>query len=201
MPSSTTPIGASAADDAPRIVNVRVIYQGWGRFLSARIRLGSGEHIDREIEDHGAAVAVLPYDPDRGVALLVRQLRPSALMASGVSSVLEVPAGRLDTSDPRACAVREAYEEVGVRLRDLKAVSVNWAMPAISTEVIHLFLAAFNEADLIGAGGGLADEGEQIIVETVKLADLARMADAGELPDMKTHLLVLTLRHRRPDLF
>ncbi len=97
--------------------------------------------------------------------------------------------------------MREAYEEVGVRLRDLKAVSVSWAMPPVSTEVVHLFLAAFNEADLIGTGGGLAHEGEQIIVETVKLADLARMADAGELPDMKTHLLVLTLRHRRPDLF
>ena len=97
MSSPTTPVGASAAADAPRIVDVRVIYQGWGRFLSARIRLGSGVEVDREIEDHGSAVAVLPYDPDRGVALLVRQLRPPALMASGASSVLEVPAGRLDT--------------------------------------------------------------------------------------------------------
>ena len=33
------------------------------------------------------------------------------------------------------------------------------------------------------------------------LADLADLADAGAIEDMKTLLLVETLRRRRPDLF
>ena len=68
----------------------------------------------REIEDHGRATAVLPYDPTRRVALLVEQFRTPAFYAAGVTSVLEVPAGLLDESEPEEGARREAFEETGI---------------------------------------------------------------------------------------
>ena len=83
-----------------------------------------------------------------------------------------------------------------------------WSLPArptrcrgLSTEKIHLFLAAFRAADRVTAGGGLAEEHEDITVLEVPLADLAAQADAGTLLDMKTLVLVQTLRLRRPELF
>ena len=94
--ASVRPDGTSG----PQITAIRVIHQGWGRFLLARLGLPDGQEIDREIEDHGAAVAVLPYDAERRVALLVRQFRPPAFYASGRTEMLEVPAGRLESADP-----------------------------------------------------------------------------------------------------
>jgi len=46
------------------IVNLEIKYRGWARFLVADVRLPDGQTIRREIEDHGAAVAVLAYDPE-----------------------------------------------------------------------------------------------------------------------------------------
>ena len=198
MTSLTTIDGAA---ELPRILSLRTVHDGWGRLLVARVRLGNGSDIDREVEDHGIAVAVLPYDAERGEALLVRQLRTPALVAAGLATMLEAPAGRLEGPDPASCAAREAYEECGVVLADLDPVGEAWAMPAVSTERIHLFLAPYRACDRTGAGGGLAHEGEDISVEVLALDALARMADNGALSDMKTMLLVYALRHRRPDLF
>ena len=194
MPEAPPPRPASVLD-------IKVLHDGWGRFLMARLRLGDGQEVDREVEDHGRAVAVLPYDPERRVALLVRQMRTPALVGAGLQDMLEAPAGRLETDDPAACAVREAFEEVGVKLDALEPVVASWTMPAVSTEVMHLFLAPFSEKDMRGTGGGLPEEGEDIVVETVPLRRLAAMADAGDLVDAKTLILLLSLRHRRPDLF
>ena len=200
--AADAPPGAAPRDaGAPRVLSLRTVHEGWGRFLVARIRLDGGSKIDREVEDHGDAVAVLPYDPERREALLVCQLRVPALVAAGVETMLEAPAGRLEGTDPAACAAREAKEECGVVLGSLDPIATAWAMPAVSTERIHLFLATYRAADRTSPGGGLADEGEDNAVEVVPLDTLARMADAGTLPDMKTMLLVLALRHRRPDLF
>jgi hypothetical protein len=59
----------------------------------------------------------------------------------------------------------------------------------------------YTQADRATQGGGLAAEHENVTPVEVSLADLARMADAGQLVDMKTMLLVQTLRLRRPTLF
>jgi nudix-type nucleoside diphosphatase (YffH/AdpP family) len=183
------------------LLRSRTVHEGWGRFLIAKLRLPDGTEIDREIEDHGSAVAVLPYDPERRIVLLVKQMRTPAFFAEGAEAVLEAPAGRLDSDDPEACARREAFEEVGLRLNKLEPVAVAWGMPAVSTERLHMFLAAFTAVDEIALGGGLAEEQEHIVVERRTLPELGRMIDTGELADLKTLALALTLRLRRPELF
>lgn len=183
------------------ITGIRTIHDGWSQLLVATIRRPDGGTINREIEDHGTAVGLLPYDPERRVATLVRQFRAPAAHAAGASDVLEVPAGLIEGEDPGDCALRELEEETGIRLRHVERLGTVWSMPGISTERIHLFLAPYGEADRIGPGGGLADEHEEIVLEEIALADLAAMADEGRLDDMKTLCLVQTLRLRRPELF
>ena len=201
MCSTTTDAGPDSAS-APRVLSLRLLHRGWGSFSVARLRLADGTEVEREIEDHGDAVAVLPYDPERREALLVRQLRAPALVAAGLATTLEAPAGRrLQGEDPAACAAREAMEECGVALGPLDRVATAWAMPAVSTERIHLFLATYRAADRIGPGGGLAEEGESVTIEVLSLAELARRVDEFDLTDMKTMLLVFALRHRHPNLF
>jgi nudix-type nucleoside diphosphatase (YffH/AdpP family) len=186
---------------AHQIIDVKTLHEGWGRLLALRIRLGDGQVMKREVEDHGAAVGVLPYDPERRVAMLVRQFRAAVFHASGEEEVLEAPAGLLEEDDPAACARREALEEVGLTLTSLEPVAGVWTMPGISTEYMHLYLAPYGAGDRTGGGGGLADEHENITVVEMRLSELAALADAGRVTDLKTLALLQTLRLRRPDLF
>ena len=41
-------------------------------------------------------------------------------------------------------------------------------LPGISTEKMHMFLAEYAAASRVGAGGGLAEENEEIEVEPVQ---------------------------------
>jgi nudix-type nucleoside diphosphatase (YffH/AdpP family) len=183
------------------ILDTTLIHDGWSKFRTARVRRVDGTVLVRELEEHGHAVAVLPYDPQRRTALLVRQFRAAVRYAGGPDALTEAPAGLLDGEDPEACARREAMEEVGVRLGRLEPAGRIWASPGISTELMHLYLAPFGRADRTEAGGGLAEEHEDITVLEIPLDELARRAEDGSLDDLKTLALVQTLRLRHPGLF
>jgi nudix-type nucleoside diphosphatase (YffH/AdpP family) len=184
-----------------RVLKLVTVHEGWASFRVASVELSDGTVIRREVEDHGRAVAVLPYDPERKVAMLARQLRVPLLVAADEQESLEVPAGILESGDPAACARREAAEECGLDLGMLEHVVTAWTMPGISTERIDLFLAAYAADHRNGHGGGLADEHENIVCVEFALVDLAAMADRGEINDMKTFTLILALRLRHPELF
>jgi nudix-type nucleoside diphosphatase (YffH/AdpP family) len=180
---------------------IDVEYEGWATLSIASLRLPDGRIIRREIEDHGAAVAVLAYDPQRRTALLVRQFRAPPFVALGQAHTLEVIAGVVEDADPAETARREALEEAGLQLCALERVAEAWTMPGISTERMTLYLAAYEPADRVADGGGVAAEGEDIVVVELALDSLAALMDEGALVDMKTLTLTQALRLRRPDLF
>ena len=175
-------------------------YQGWSTLLLARIRMADGGVITREIEHHGRAACVLAFDPERRTALLVRQMRAPTIYAAQQWHLLEAVAGQIEDGEaPEACARREAMEEAGLRLSVIEHVTTAWTMPGISTERMDLFLGQYSQADRFGPGGGTDDEGIEVV--ELPLTEIAAMSDAGALTDMKTLVLVQTLRLRRPDLF
>jgi nudix-type nucleoside diphosphatase (YffH/AdpP family) len=184
-----------------KIIRTRALYSGWAKFLVATIRLPSGHTIKREIEDHGGAACVLPYDPERRTAILVRQFRAPVFYAKAEEDTLEAIAGVMEEADPAECARREAREEASLELESLEHVASAWTMPGISTEHMHFYFAVYRMAPELGTMGGLASDHEQTTVVETGLRELAAMADDLRLDDVKTLLLVQTLRLRRPSLF
>lgn len=183
------------------ITSTRIGYQRWIRVLVASLRTAAGATGERDVEDHGDAAMVLPYDAERRLATVIRQFRAPVRLAGGDGFLLEAAAGRLDGEEPEACARREAMEEAGLRLGPLEPVARIFSLPAISTERVSLFLAPYAVGDRVAEGGGLAEEQEEIAVIEMPLGDLAQLADEGLLTDAKLMLLVQTLRLRRPELF
>ncbi|QGM98722.1 NUDIX domain-containing protein [Methylocystis parvus] len=183
------------------LVNLDYKHQGWASLSVACLRLPDGKLIYREIEDHGSAVAVLPYDAQRKTVVLVEQFRPAPFISDGQEKTLEAVAGILDEADCAAAARREAMEEAGLQLGKLEYVATTWTMPGISTEKLTLYLAPYAATDRVAAGGGLDAEDENIRVVEMSAADFAALMAAGDLVDMKTLALAQALQLRHPEIY
>jgi nudix-type nucleoside diphosphatase (YffH/AdpP family) len=183
-----------------QIIGQTLVYERWSRISDVVLQMPNGAREARVVEDHGCAAAVLLYDPARRMALLLRQPRAPVMLAHA-ADLLEVVAGRIEGHSSAATARTEALEEAGVRIRELEHVATLWTMPAVSTERLALYLAAYCPADRITAGGGAADENECITLEEIALCELRAMMVRQELTDGKTFTLVQALLLRRPELF
>lgn len=185
----------------PQILARETVYSGYVTVERLRVRLPSDAQVWREVERHGEAVVVLPYDTERRCALLVRLFRAPVFDMTGEEISEEACAGMVGDEDAEAAARREAYEELGVVLTSFEFVGRFWSSPGVSTERHSLFLAPYSPAARTAEGGGVADEHEGITVVERSLAELATAVDEGRIEDGKLATLILTLRLRRPGLF
>jgi nudix-type nucleoside diphosphatase (YffH/AdpP family) len=180
---------------------VETVYQGYSTIMRATLTGPGGETFTREIEHHGRAVSVLPYDPERRMALLVSLPRPPVIWAGGPPELAEAPAGMVDDEDCEDTARREALEEAGVKLDRLEHIGSPFSSAGVSTERVDLFLAAYSAKDRVADGGGAEGEQENITVMEVPLDQLWAWIEQRRIEDMKTMTLVYALRVRRPELF
>lgn len=144
----------------------------------------------RESYDIGDAAAVLPYDAVRGLVLLIRQFRWPVFDWGLPELLIEAPAGKLDGDDPATCARKEAMEEAGVAVSDLRLVNHCFMSAGAVKERISLFLAAYDSAAPRGKGGGHAHEGEDIETLEMPLDAALAMIASGEILDAKTIILL-----------
>jgi nudix-type nucleoside diphosphatase (YffH/AdpP family) len=185
----------------PQIQERTTGYKGYLTIERLRVKLSDGSAVTREVESHGEAAAVLPYDAERRCALVVRLFRVPVFSVTQEPWLEEACAGMIDNELDEATARREALEELGVSLETLERVGRIWSSAGVSTERQSLFLAPYTAADRIGPGGGVASEHEGITVVERPLAQLSTELDQGRIADGKLLTLMLALRLRKPALF
>jgi nudix-type nucleoside diphosphatase (YffH/AdpP family) len=161
-----------------------------------RNRHGEWKDNTREVYDNGNSAVVLPYDPDRRTILLTRQLRIPAFLQDGKETILEACAGKLEGEAPEQRMVREIEEELGYRIDHLDRLFELYMSPAAVMEKITFFTCSYSPADQVSAGGGLADEGEDIEVVEIELEKAVSMIGTGQIVDAKTVILLQYLGHR-----
>ncbi len=180
----------------PRIViaSAELVYSGWARLtrytLDIERHAGGFMRAVREVHDHGHGASVLPYDRMRRTVLLVRQFRLPPYLGGSDGMMIETCAGLLDGDAPEACARREAEEELGYRVHNLKALGSIWGSPGAIAERISLFIADYSPADRVGKGGGKDGEDEDIEILEIELAQAMQMITRGEIADAKTVILL-----------
>jgi len=166
-----------------------------GRFRLTRTRIeieeanGAIRTLDHEIYHYAPAAAVLLYEPERRIVLLVKQFRVGAFLREGALAMIEVCAGMLDDDAPEACARREAWEETGVRLSSLRHAFDAFMSPGGMTEKIACFVAPYTTADRRGLGGGV-DADESIELVEMSYDDALAAIESGEIRDAKTIALL-----------
>lgn len=191
-------------DDRIRIRSQEILSDDWAILKKAtfdyRRRDGVWETQVRQTYDRGDGAAILPFDPERGTVLLVRQFRWPAYVTGHKEPLIEVCAGLLDKHDAETCIRKEAEEELGYRLNGVKLLFTPYMSPGSVTERLWLFAARYTPADRISEGGGAAEEGEDIEVLEMPVDDAMAAISDGRIIDAKTILLLQHLK-LNPRLF
>ncbi|MFI2753626.1 NUDIX domain-containing protein [Cellulomonas sp. P22] len=178
-----------------RVVDVELVASGWHvlRMTTFDYRGVDGTWTRqlRETYDRGNGATILLYDPDRATVLLTRQFRyPVYVNGHPDGMLVETAAGLLDLDDPETAIRREATEETGVEVGEIEHVFDVYMSPGSVTERLHFYAAPYTPAQRVTAGGGLADEGEEIDVLELPFAQALEMTRTGEIADAKTIMLL-----------
>jgi nudix-type nucleoside diphosphatase (YffH/AdpP family) len=160
---------------------------------------GSWTTQQRETYDRGNGATVLLYDPERRTVLLTRQFRfPVYVNGHTDGMLIETAAGLLDDDDPDTAIRREASEELGVTVRELEHVFDVYMSPGSVTERVHFYAAAYTAQDRTHAGGGVADQGEDVEVLELSFDRALELVENGEIADGKTIMLLYWAKLRGP---
>jgi nudix-type nucleoside diphosphatase (YffH/AdpP family) len=177
-----------------KILKSELLHKGFVQLQRVTVeheRLDGGHQtIDREIHDHGNAATILLYDPSRKSVILVRQLRVPPLMNGDNGFLIETPAGLLEGDDPTSAIIREAMEETGYRIDRAEYLYDAYMSPGAVTERVSFFAAEIDATHKTGKGGGLEEEGEDIEILEIPLAEAFAMIASGKISDGKTIMLL-----------
>jgi ADP-ribose pyrophosphatase len=156
--------------------------------------------LTREVFERGCAVGVLPYDPERDEVLLIRQFLIGAHIAGVNNCPLQVVAGMVEPGESsQDVAQREAVEEAGCEIGQVRKALRFQPSPGGSSEVVDTFVA---EADLANAGGrfGLESENEDIEAIVMSAEKAIELLESGEITAGPAVVVLSWFARHRPEL-
>ncbi|CAH0541350.1 ADP-ribose diphosphatase [Vibrio marisflavi] len=166
-----------------KIVSKESLFSGFLKMVKCRFQHklfqgGWSGIIERELVERGHAVALLPYDPKTDQVVIVEQIRVGAL-EDGTPWQFEIVAGVIDTEETsEQVAIREAKEEAGIDIGQLKKITAFYPSSGGCSEKIDVYIG---ETDATTAHGvhGLDYEGEDIKVHVMSRAEAYKTVESG----------------------
>lgn len=138
--------------------------------------------VNRAVFVSGDAATLVPYDPVRDRVLVIEQFRPGPFARGDRQPWLIEPiAGRIDAGEtPRSTVLREAVEEAGLTVADVREIMRYYSSPGTMTEFLYCFVALCDLPDDAAGTGGLVEEAEDIRGHLMSLDDLLTLVNSGE---------------------
>jgi nudix-type nucleoside diphosphatase (YffH/AdpP family) len=188
--------------DRVRVHEVTLLSDNWFVLKTTRLDWlrsdGQWQPMHRETYDRGNGATLLPYNLAQRTVLLVRQFRYPVFVNGHDDLLIEAAAGLLDNAAPEERIRAEVEEELGYRLGTVTKIFESFMSPGSVTEKLHFFVAPYEPSMRIGAGGGLAEEGEDIEVLELPIDEALAMVADGRIADAKT---VMLLYHAKLHVF
>ncbi|KAA1188352.1 NUDIX domain-containing protein [Pseudohalioglobus sediminis] len=187
------------ADDV-RVLEDETVFQGYFsiRRVKVQYRAFGGGWVEpqvREIFERGDAVGVLPYDAETDSLVLIEQFRPGAMRDGQSPWMLELIAGIVEPGESSEDVVhRETMEEAGCRVDELLPIATVLPSAGACTEKVSLFCGRV-AGDVAGGVHGLAEEGENILVHQVPVADALALLEQDRIPNGHTLISLLWLQN------
>ena len=166
------------------------------RNITYDLTRGSGEVIrhKREVYDRGNGATILLYSPQKQSVVLVRQFRVATWVNGNEDGLLiETCAGLLDDDEPEDCIRKEAIEETGYQVSNVRKVFELYMSPGGVTEIVHFFIAEYDDSLRANAGGGVEDEDIEVL--ELPFSQALAMVKSGEIRDGKAVILLQYLQN------
>jgi ADP-ribose pyrophosphatase len=165
-----------------KVVSSELAYEGplFKLFVDQVLEKGGNKPVRRDIVRHNGSVVILAVDDSKKkdpLIVIERQYRHAA-----GQFLYEVPAGKVDEGENRlAAAKRELIEETGLRAKKWTELTRYFASPGFVGEWMQVYLA-----EGLTQGEAKPEPDEKIEILAVRLSELLRLIEAGEIRDGKT---------------
>ncbi|AUU92251.1 GDP-mannose pyrophosphatase NudK [Phytobacter diazotrophicus] len=147
----------------------------------------------REVYDRGNGATILLYNPDKKSVVLIRQFRVATWVNGNEDGrLIETCAGLLDDDEPEVCIRKEAVEETGYAVSEVRKVFELYMSPGGVTEIVHFFIARYDDSIRTNNGGGVEDEDIEVL--ELPFAQALEMMKSGEIRDGKAVILLQYLQ-------
>ena len=147
----------------------------------------------REVYDRGNGATILLYNPDKKSVVLIRQFRVATWVNGNEDGrLIETCAGLLDDDEPEVCIRKEAVEETGYAVSEVRKVFVLYMSPGGVTEIVHFFIARYDDSIRANNGGGVEDEDIEVL--ELPFVQALEMMKSGEIRDGKAVIVLQYLQ-------
>ena len=154
-------------------------------FTDQVLEKGADKPVRRDIIRHNGSVVILAVDDSKKkdpLIVIERQYRHAA-----GQFLYEVPAGKIDGNEDRlAAAKRELIEETGLRAKKWTELTRYFASPGFLGEWMQVYLA-----EDLTSGAAKPEPDERIEIFQVRLSEILRLIERGEIRDGKTLVSVM----------
>lgn len=179
------------------IIKDKILSENWFLLRNMTYELtrsdGSVVRHRREVYDRGNGATILLYNRHKQTVVLVRQFRIATWINGNEDGMLiETCAGLLDSDEPEECVRKEAIEETGFEVGEVRKLFELFMSPGGVTELIYFFIAEYNDTQRANDGGGVDDEDIEVLDLPYHRA-LEMMAN-GEIRDGKAVILLQYLQ-------
>ncbi|MBG2624194.1 GDP-mannose pyrophosphatase NudK [Klebsiella michiganensis] len=179
------------------IIKDKILSENWFLLRNMTYELtrsdGSVVRHRREVYDRGNGATILLYNRHKQTVVLVRQFRIATWVNGNEDGMLiETCAGLLDSDEPEECVRKEAIEETGFEVGEVRKLFELFMSPGGVTELIYFFIAEYNDTQQANDGGGVDDEDIEVLELPYHRA-LEMMAN-GEIRDGKAVILLQYLQ-------
>lgn len=179
------------------VIKDKILSENWFLLRNMTYELtrsdGSVVRHRREVYDRGNGATILLYNRHKQTVVLVRQFRIATWGNGNEDGMLiETCAGLLDSDEPEECVRKEAIEETGFEVGEVRKLFELFMSPGGVTELIYFFIAEYNDTQRANDGGGVDDEDIEVLELPYHRA-LEMMAN-GEIRDGKAVILLQYLQ-------
>ncbi|MEH6696365.1 MAG: NUDIX hydrolase [Hyphomonas sp.] len=172
-----------------------VVIGGRDCFIQLNVRLSSEDceevEVSTIIAERPDVAAVMAYDPQLEVIVLVEQFRAAQFLRAGAPTSVEIVAGYLEEGETSEHgARRELLEETGLEAKELYRVCSFFPSPSLSVEKADLWCAIVS-AETIREQWSEPGDGELVRCEAVPISSLAKRVASNDFDNALTILAVL----------
>ena len=178
---------------AAKVESSKLAYEGsLFRVFSDEVVEPGGAKVQRDVIRHNGSVVILAVDDSKSgkdpLIVIERQYRHAA-----GQFLYEVPAGKVDEGEDRlAAAKRELIEETGFRAKKWTKLIRYFASPGFLGEWMQVYLA-----EGLTTGEAKPEDDEKLEIYQVRLSEVLRLIDGGEIRDGKTLVSVMLYERLR----